>query len=101
MSINFPNLTHIDSALLFWILFWILFLVAIFLKGWALWKAGNLKHKAWFIVLFLLNTMGILDILYIFIFSKKIQNKQNKQIENQGMNQNLVDEKLEKEKPDN
>lgn len=40
-------------------------------KGIALWYAGGNKDKAWFIVLLLLNTAGILDMLYIFIFSKR------------------------------
>lgn len=40
-------------------------------KGVALWKAARNKHKAWFIVLFLVNTLAILEILYIFVFSEK------------------------------
>lgn len=40
-------------------------------KGMALWKAGRLGHKGWFIALLIINTAGILDILYIYIFSKK------------------------------
>ncbi len=40
-------------------------------KGVALWKAAKNNHKAWFIVLFLVNTLAILEILYIFIFAKK------------------------------
>lgn len=40
-------------------------------KGVALWKAARNEHKIWFVVLFLVNTLAILDILYIFIFSKK------------------------------
>jgi len=39
-------------------------------KGVALWKAARLEKKIWFIVLLIVNTMGILDILYIFVFSK-------------------------------
>lgn len=39
-------------------------------KGIALWKASQNKQKVWFIVLLLLNTIGILEILYIFILSK-------------------------------
>jgi len=39
-------------------------------KGVALWKAAHLGHKKWFIVLLIINTMAILDILYIYIFSK-------------------------------
>lgn len=40
-------------------------------KGWALWKASKNDSIAWFIVLLLVNTLGILDILYIFVFSNK------------------------------
>lgn len=40
-------------------------------KGVALWKAAGKKDKVWFIVLFLVNTLAILEILYIFVFSKK------------------------------
>lgn len=39
-------------------------------KGYALWKAAGLKQKWWFIVLLLVNTIGVLEILYIFVFSK-------------------------------
>ncbi|MFA5133385.1 MAG: DUF5652 family protein [Patescibacteria group bacterium] len=40
-------------------------------KGVALWKAAKANHKAWFVVLFIVNTVGILEILYIFIFNKR------------------------------
>ena len=40
-------------------------------KGVALWKAASRKDTVWFVILFLLNTLAILEILYIFIFSKK------------------------------
>ncbi len=39
-------------------------------KGVALWKAARLEKKWWFIVLLVVNTLGILEILYIFVFSK-------------------------------
>ena len=45
-------------------------------KGYALWIASKKKQKIWFIVLLTLNTLAILEILYIFIFSK-----QNKKID--------------------
>jgi len=40
-------------------------------KGIALWKAAKNKHTIWFIALLIFNTLTILEILYIFIFSKK------------------------------
>jgi len=46
-------------------------------KGVALWKAAKNEHKGWFVALLVLNTFGILEILYIFVFSKKksVENK--------------------------
>lgn len=43
-------------------------------KAIALYKAGGRKDLVWFIVLFLLNTVGILEIFYIFFFSKAKKN---------------------------
>jgi uncharacterized membrane protein YadS len=39
-------------------------------KAIALYKAGSNKSVPWFVVLFILNTVGILEILYIFVFSR-------------------------------
>jgi hypothetical protein len=39
-------------------------------KGLALWKSSKKEHKIWFVVLLVVNTIGILEILYIYIFSK-------------------------------
>ena len=38
-------------------------------KGWALWRAAQKSQKIWFVVLLIVNTFGILEILYIFIIS--------------------------------
>ena len=40
-------------------------------KGIALWKAARNTDKTWFVVLLIINTVGILEILYIYVFSKK------------------------------
>jgi len=40
-------------------------------KGVALWKAAKNNSKGWFFLLLILNTFAVLEILYIFIFSKK------------------------------
>jgi len=39
-------------------------------KGIALWKSARKNQPVWFIILLVVNTMGILEILYIFLFSK-------------------------------
>jgi len=40
-------------------------------KGIALWTAAKNGSKKWFIFMLIVNTAGILEILYIFYFSKK------------------------------
>lgn len=41
---------------------------ALFWKGLALWHAGRNGQKIWFIVLLLVNTVGILEIVYLLWF---------------------------------
>jgi Family of unknown function (DUF5652) len=40
-------------------------------KGFALWRAAKNESRIWFVVLLVINTLGILEILYLFVFSKK------------------------------
>lgn len=39
-------------------------------KGIALWKAARNGDKIWYVVLLIVNTLGILEILYIYVFGK-------------------------------
>ncbi len=48
--------------LIIWSLIW---------KAAALWKAARNSHKAWYVVMLIVNTVGILEIIYIYGFSKK------------------------------
>ena len=49
-------------------------------KAVALWKSSRNGDKAWFILLLILNTLGILEIFYIFVFSKRKGDKGSKKI---------------------
>lgn len=40
-------------------------------KGVALWRAAKRGDKKWFIAIVALNTLAVLEILYIFVFSRK------------------------------
>lgn len=40
-------------------------------KGVALWRAAQRGEKKWFIALLVVNTLALLEIIYIFIFSKR------------------------------
>ncbi|HLC89539.1 MAG TPA: DUF5652 family protein [Patescibacteria group bacterium] len=44
-------------------------------KGLALWRAAKLNQPVWFVVLLVVNMVGILEILYLYIFSKKSARK--------------------------
>jgi len=46
-------------------------------KGIALWKSARSGRKTWFIVLLVLNTVGILEILYIFVIHPYLEKKKN------------------------
>jgi hypothetical protein len=46
-------------------------------KGIALWHAGRNRHLAWFIVMCILNTAGILEIIYIFAVGRPALRAQN------------------------
>jgi hypothetical protein len=48
--------------IIIWTLFW---------KGCALWFAAKDNKKWWFVALLILNTVGILEIVYIFVVAKK------------------------------
>jgi len=51
--------------------FILLIIWSVIWKGLALWKAAQRSDKWWFIVMLVVNTVGILEILYIYVFSKK------------------------------
>jgi hypothetical protein len=40
-------------------------------KAIALWKAAGHRQKAWFIIMFILNTASILELIYLGFFQKK------------------------------
>ncbi len=42
-------------------------------KALALWKAARAGDKVWFSALFIINTLGLLEIFYLFAFSKRGQ----------------------------
>ncbi len=60
------GVSFIGGLLLFVVLVW-----SIVWKGLALWKSARTDSKVWFIVFLIVNTLGILEILYLYVFSKK------------------------------
>lgn len=54
------------AAILIWSLIW---------KGFALWKSARHGQKVWFVVLLIVNTIGLLEILYLFLWQEKGKKK--------------------------
>jgi len=52
----------LGTALIFWSLVW---------KGLALWKSSELQQKYWFVAILIINTMGLLEIFYLFVIARK------------------------------
>ncbi|MEK6936068.1 MAG: DUF5652 family protein [Nanoarchaeota archaeon] len=69
LGISVTTVLIIVLILSIWALIW---------KGFALWKSANKRSLIWFIALLILNTFGILEILYIFVFSKMNFKKKDK-----------------------
>ncbi len=64
-----PGFLGVSGALLGLLVLW-----SLVWKGMALWKAAHQENKVWFVVLLIINTVGILDILYLYVFSRKSSN---------------------------
>jgi methionyl-tRNA synthetase len=47
------------------------------IKGYALWHAARNGQKWWFVALLVINTVGILEVVYLIWFSPKGSNKLN------------------------
>ena len=49
----------------------VLYIWSLAAKGLALWRTSNLKQRNWFIAILVLNTVGIVELVYLFKFATK------------------------------
>ena len=69
-ALNNPKYALLLLVLTAWSLMW---------KGFALWKSAKSNQRNWFIAILLINTFGILEIVYLFYFARpKIVKNQEK-----------------------
>jgi len=64
--ITSPWLTVVLVPVMIWSVIW---------KGLALWKSARHNQLTWFIILLVVNTVGVLEIIYIAFFQKNIPGK--------------------------
>jgi len=61
---NFIETHPIAVGLAFvWVMIW---------KGFALWRAAERNNRLWFVVILIANTLGLLEIIYLFFITKPI-----------------------------
>jgi len=58
----FSNTNILLMFAIIWVLPW---------KGYALWLSARKGQKWWFVILLVINTLAILEIIYIFLIAKK------------------------------
>lgn len=54
----------------------IFLIVLIALKGYSLWYAAKRDHRWWFIAILFLNTLGVLELIYLVFVIKKLRRNQ-------------------------
>lgn len=57
------------------VLFVLLTIWSIVWTGLGLWKAARANDKVWFVIMLLINTVGILEIIYIYLVLPRRQKK--------------------------
>ncbi len=62
------------------VLFFVLVLAVVALKGYALWNAAKREDKGWFVAILIINTFGVLELVYLYFVVGKW--KQTKPAEN-------------------
>lgn len=63
---NIMQILNPNSPILYMIIAW-----SVIWKGIALWHSARNKQLVWYIALLIVNTVGILEIFYIFFYRKK------------------------------
>jgi len=55
------NQPNFFIAVMIWSFLW---------KGLALWKSANKRHLLWFVIMLVVNTLGLLEIAYFFFLNR-------------------------------
>jgi len=73
------NINSVQSSVIGWMRLGILPLLvwSLFWKGMALWHAAKRDEKPWFIVLLVINTVGILEMIYLLFVVRLFASKKH------------------------
>ena len=75
ISALFSEFPFDNKYIAFLIIIW-----SLIIKGLGLWKSARNKQRNWFIMLLVINTVGILELIYIKFFQKNLNNNTKAEI---------------------
>ncbi|ALM09972.1 MAG: Uncharacterized protein PeribacterA2_0598 [Candidatus Peribacter riflensis] len=56
-------------------LLFVLAIIDLVFKGWALWRAARMSKQWWFVALLIINSMGILPVIFLLLTNKEYTSK--------------------------
>jgi uncharacterized membrane protein len=71
LSLQRMAIESLSPALLTLII--VISIIDLVLRGFALWKSSRRGQSGWFVALLILNTVGVLPMIYLLFFSKKVK----------------------------
>ncbi|MCX6762300.1 MAG: DUF5652 family protein [Candidatus Moranbacteria bacterium] len=72
---------------------WLIAIAAVWILSWkgvALWRAARNQSVVWFVILLIVNTLGVLEIIYILFFSRGKHQPSDLQKESMQKNKKIV-----------
>ncbi len=80
---------------------WLLIVILIWTAVWKLygmWKSARKGHIAWFIIIAFLNTVGIIPILYIYVFADRLKSLKKENTKKKAIKKKSSKKKTSKKK---
>ena len=57
--------------------FVVIALLDLCLKGWGMWRAARMQKKWWFVAILIINSMGILPVIFLLLTKKEYEPLKN------------------------
>ena len=59
-------------------LMFVLVFVDLVLKGWGMWRAARMGKKIWFVTLLIVNSLGIMPVIFLLLTKKEYKDRMGK-----------------------
>lgn len=95
LDVLMENLAFLGTVYDFRVLFlgfMLIVMIDMVLKVWSMWRAARLQKKVWFIALLVVNSMGILPLIFLSLTKKEYQSLKLREAESPSPPQNPADQ---------